>query len=137
MMNLTLDQISSITKKRWMILIFSCLINLCIGSMYAWSSLSAPMAQELNANLSSVFSVANAVSFITMPRVAQVSLIRVLNTIQMLLKRLTTKNINTLFIPHIIPTMKVIITLRAILSQSSEKTADGFLIRNSIPAVQK
>lgn len=65
-MNLTLDQISSITKKRWMILIFSCLINLCIGSMYAWSSLSAPMAQELNANLSSVFSVANAVSFITM-----------------------------------------------------------------------
>ena len=55
-----------LSKKRWGILIASCLINLCIGSMYAWSSLSAPMAQELNANLSSVFSTANAVSFITM-----------------------------------------------------------------------
>lgn len=56
----------SFDKKRWLILIFSCLINLCIGSMYAWSSLSAPMAEELNANLSSVFSTANAVSFVTM-----------------------------------------------------------------------
>lgn len=56
----------SLDKKRWIILIFSCLINLCIGSMYAWSSLSAPMAQELNANLASVFSTANAVSFIAM-----------------------------------------------------------------------
>ncbi len=55
-----------LTKKRWLILLASCLINLCIGSMYAWSSLSAPMAKELNANLSSVFSTANAVSFITM-----------------------------------------------------------------------
>ena len=57
---------AALTKQRWVILFFSCLINLCIGSMYAWSSLSAPMAQELNANLSSVFSTANAVSFITM-----------------------------------------------------------------------
>ena len=54
------------SKKRWLILVASCLINLCIGSMYAWSSLSAPMAQELNANLSSVFATANAVSFISM-----------------------------------------------------------------------
>ena len=59
-------EIDRLTKKRWIILLASCLINLCIGSMYAWSSLSAPMAQELNANLSSVFSTANAVSFITM-----------------------------------------------------------------------
>ena len=28
-----------LTKKRWIILIASCLINLCIGSMYAWSCL--------------------------------------------------------------------------------------------------
>ena len=56
----------TLDKTRWFVLIFSCLINLCIGSMYAWSSLSAPMAAELNANLSSVFSTANAVSFITM-----------------------------------------------------------------------
>lgn len=65
-MKLTSVEITALTKKRWLILVASCLINLCIGSMYAWSSLSAPMAQELNANLSSVFSTANAVSFITM-----------------------------------------------------------------------
>ncbi len=55
-----------LTRKRWLTLVAACLINLCIGSMYAWSSLSAPMAAELNADLSSVFSVANAVSFIAM-----------------------------------------------------------------------
>ena len=63
---ITIDANALLTKKRWHILFASCLINLCIGSMYAWSSLSAPMAQALNANLSSVFSTANAVSFITM-----------------------------------------------------------------------
>ncbi len=57
---------AALSKRRWVILLFSCLINLCIGSMYAWSSLSAPMAKELNADLSSVFSTANAVSFIAM-----------------------------------------------------------------------
>lgn len=57
---------ASLDRSRWLILLFSCLINLCIGSMYAWSSLSAPMAEELNANLSSVFSVANSANFITM-----------------------------------------------------------------------
>ena len=56
----------SLDRSRWLILLFSCLINLCIGSMYAWSSLSAPMAEELQADLSSVFSVANATTFITM-----------------------------------------------------------------------
>ncbi len=65
-MELTNKQISDLTRQRWVILIAACLINLCIGSMYAWSSLSAPMAEELNANLASVFSTANAVSFITM-----------------------------------------------------------------------
>lgn len=65
-MTLTPAQISALTKKRWMILAFSCMINLCIGSMYAWSSLSAPMAKELGADLSIVFSIANAVSFIAM-----------------------------------------------------------------------
>jgi len=55
-----------LTKRRWLILLAACLINLCIGCMYAWSSLSAPMADELGQNLSSVFSTANAVSFIAM-----------------------------------------------------------------------
>ena len=57
---------ASLSKMRWGILAISCLINLCIGSMYAWSSLSAPMSAELGADLSAVFSTANAVSFITM-----------------------------------------------------------------------
>ena len=57
---------SLLQKKRYFILIASCLINLCIGSMYAWSSLSAPMAKLLKTDLSSVFSVANGISFIAM-----------------------------------------------------------------------
>ena len=65
-MNIVEQQRKILTKKRWFILWISCITNLCIGSMYAWSSLSAPMAAELNANLSSVFSTANAVSFIAM-----------------------------------------------------------------------
>ena len=68
-MELTQEQTAALTKKRWVILIASCLINLCIGSMYAWSSLSAPMATELGVEASamaSVFSTANAVGFITM-----------------------------------------------------------------------
>jgi len=66
---MTQEEIRSLTNKRWIILIAACLINLCIGSMYAWSALSAPMATELGLepqNLAVVFSVANAVGFITM-----------------------------------------------------------------------
>ena len=68
-MGMTPEQTAALTKKRWVILIASCLINLCVGSMYAWSSLSAPMATELGVEASamaSVFSTANAVGFITM-----------------------------------------------------------------------
>jgi MFS family permease len=65
-MEISNDIRKTLTKKRWFILAMSCITNLCIGSMYAWSALSAPMAVELNANLSSVFSTANAVSFIAM-----------------------------------------------------------------------
>ena len=68
-MGMTPEQNAALTKKRWIILIASCLINLCVGSMYAWSSLSAPMATELGVEASamaSVFSTANAVGFITM-----------------------------------------------------------------------
>ena len=57
----------NLTKYRWVILAISCLINLCIGSIYAWSVLASPMAEELRVDdLSIVFSVANAVGFITM-----------------------------------------------------------------------
>jgi MFS transporter, OFA family, oxalate/formate antiporter len=63
------------TKKRWVILIASCFINLCVGSLYAWSVFSAPMAEYLNqlngsaltpANLAIVFVIANSVGPITM-----------------------------------------------------------------------
>lgn len=37
-----------LTKKRWFILIIYCLINLCIGSIYAWSVFSVPMEEFLN-----------------------------------------------------------------------------------------
>ena len=66
---MTQAEISSLTKSRWGVLIASCLINLCIGSMYAWSALSAPMADALGEapqNLAIVFSISNAVGFIAM-----------------------------------------------------------------------
>lgn len=65
----------NLTKKRWIILIMSCLINLCIGSLYAWSVFSTPMAEHLSninkvvltsGSLSIVFTVANSVGPITM-----------------------------------------------------------------------
>lgn len=64
-----------LTKKRWLILAASCLINLCIGSLYAWSVFAGPLAERINvltgssltaANLAIIFAVANAVGPITM-----------------------------------------------------------------------
>lgn len=64
----------TLEKKRWLVLISSCIINLCIGSLYAWSVFAAPFAKYLNnasnltgekalipANLVIVFVVANAI----------------------------------------------------------------------------
>ncbi len=63
----------SLTKKRWIILLASCLINLCIGSLYAWSVFATPMAAYLSsvtgsevAGLAIIFTIANAVGPITM-----------------------------------------------------------------------
>ena len=65
----------NLTKQRWLILVTSCLINLCVGSLYAWSVFSTPMAEYLTAvqgkeytasDLSVVFSLANAVGPVTM-----------------------------------------------------------------------
>lgn len=64
-----------LSKKRWLILAASCLINLCIGSLYAWSVFASPMAEYINSmkgtalnagNLAIVFTVANLVGPITM-----------------------------------------------------------------------
>lgn len=65
----------SITKKRWWILLASCLINLCLGSIYAWSVFASPMAEHLSTvtnltltsgDLAIVYTVANSVGPITM-----------------------------------------------------------------------
>ncbi|MCR5785839.1 MAG: OFA family MFS transporter [Eubacterium sp.] len=59
----------NLDKKRWIILICSCLINLCIGSLYAWSVFAGPMADRLGVEsgaLSLVFTLANAVGPVTM-----------------------------------------------------------------------
>lgn len=58
-----------------MVLFSSCLINLCVGSLYVWSVFAGPMAahlteilgQELTAaNLAIVFSIGNSFGFVTM-----------------------------------------------------------------------
>ncbi|MCQ2508618.1 MAG: OFA family MFS transporter [Dorea sp.] len=65
----------NLSKKRWLVLIASCLINLCIGSLYAWSVFAAPMAEYIGAlkgisltasSLAIVFTVANSVGPVTM-----------------------------------------------------------------------
>ena len=60
-------------KKRWLILIASCLVTLCAGSLYAWSVFASPMAAYLSAltgaeitSLAIVFTVANSVGPVTM-----------------------------------------------------------------------
>lgn len=64
-----------IEKKRWLILIACCVINLCLGSIYSWSVFAAPMADYLTvstgslittADLALVYTVANSVGPITM-----------------------------------------------------------------------
>ena len=57
------------TFNRWYILLAACLINLCLGSIYAWSVFAAPMAAHLGLNtgdLAIVFIIANGVGPITM-----------------------------------------------------------------------
>lgn len=58
---------------RTLVLIASCFVVLCVGSLYAWSVFAAPMAEHLSAlsgkeiaSLAIVFTVANAVGPITM-----------------------------------------------------------------------
>lgn len=71
------NEIMRITKKRWLIFAVSCLINLCIGSLYAWSVFTLPLVDKLNSlnegirtftvsDLSIVFTIANSVGPITM-----------------------------------------------------------------------
>jgi MFS family permease len=63
----------NLTKKRWAVLVASCLVNLCIGSLYAWSVYATPMTVYLGnimgnelTSIAIVFTIANAVGPITM-----------------------------------------------------------------------
>ncbi|WP_086347989.1 L-lactate MFS transporter [Candidatus Enterococcus clewellii] len=65
----------TIEKKRWLVLIACCIINLCLGSIYSWSVFASSMAEYLttltgasvtSADLALVYTVANSVGPITM-----------------------------------------------------------------------
>ena len=65
----------NLDKKRWIILVAGCFINLCLGSIYAWSVFSGAMAEYFNSTMSMkvtpgdlaiVYTIANAVGPITM-----------------------------------------------------------------------
>ncbi len=60
-------------KNRWVILIASCFVTLCIGSLYAWSVFATPLAEYIEkltgeeiTTMAIVFTIANAVGPITM-----------------------------------------------------------------------
>ncbi len=74
-MTITQEKCEQLTRRRWWVLMASCLINLCIGSLYTWSVFAAPMAEYLNGlsggaltagSLAVVFTVANSVGPITL-----------------------------------------------------------------------
>ena len=56
-------------KKRWLVLGASLLINICIGSGYAWSVFAGPLIQEFGwtaAATALTFTIANGISPVTM-----------------------------------------------------------------------
>ena len=65
----------NLDKKRWVVLFAGCFINLCLGSIYAWSVFSSAMADYFNSSLGMnvtpgdlaiVYTIANSVGPITM-----------------------------------------------------------------------
>jgi MFS family permease len=65
----------NIDKKRWIILIAACFINLCLGSIYAWSVFASSMTDYFNnvlglnvtsGDMAIVYTIANSVGPITM-----------------------------------------------------------------------
>ena len=65
----------NLDKKRWVVLFAGCFINLCLGSVYAWSVFSSAMADYFNSSLGMnvtpgdlaiVYTIANSVGPITM-----------------------------------------------------------------------
>lgn len=59
----------NLDKQRWVILAAACFINLCLGSIYAWSVFASAIAPDLGlsaGDLAIVYTVANSVGPITM-----------------------------------------------------------------------
>ena len=65
----------NLDKKRWIVLLAACFINLCLGSIYAWSVFSSEMTDYFNTtlgmnvtpgDLAIVYTIANSVGPITM-----------------------------------------------------------------------
>lgn len=57
----------NLTKKRWATLVAACVVNLIIGTGYAWSVFAGPWAERLSVPSAALaFTVCNAVGFITM-----------------------------------------------------------------------
>ncbi|MDD4237938.1 MAG: OFA family MFS transporter [Desulfotomaculaceae bacterium] len=59
----------NLDSKRWLVLIASCLINLCVGSIYAWSVFAKPLVALLGvsgAAAAMAFTIANSISPIPM-----------------------------------------------------------------------
>ena len=65
----------NLDKKRWIVLLAACFINLCLGSIYAWSVFSSAMTEYFNTSLGMnvtpgdlaiVYTIANSVGPITM-----------------------------------------------------------------------
>lgn len=58
---------SKLTKQRWSTLVAACVVNLIIGTGYAWSVFAGPWAELLQVPSATLaFTVCNAVGFITM-----------------------------------------------------------------------
>ncbi len=65
----------NLLKKRWLLLAAACVINLCAGSIYAWSVFAPPLAERLSlitgtavtaGSLAAAFSLANGIAPIPM-----------------------------------------------------------------------
>ncbi|KAB7651296.1 OFA family MFS transporter [Sutterella faecalis] len=65
----------NLLKKRWLLLTAACVINLCAGSIYAWSVFAPPLAERLSlitgtavtaGSLAAAFSLANGIAPIPM-----------------------------------------------------------------------
>ena len=59
--------INNFARKRWFMLVLYGIINLCIGSLYAWSVFAGPLQEQLNVrNLSMVYTVSTSLGPVTM-----------------------------------------------------------------------